>query len=89
MDKPPDIPQFSIAVGDDEATGVSAAWLVVSTRMTVHQFWLCDADSFRQAAQQFNDNILKAGQELNKRKSGIVTVKGLPDGLVRSPKGRA
>lgn len=84
----PDTPKFSIAVTDDEATGIARAWLIITTDMTVHQFYLCDADGFRNAARQFNDNILKAGQELNKRKSGIVTVKGMPDGLVRSPKGR-
>lgn len=89
MDNIPDPPKFSIAVADDENTGKCYAWLLVTTPYTVHQFWLCNADTFRNTAKEFNDNILKAGQEMNKRKSGIVTVKGLPDDLVRPKEGRS
>lgn len=81
-----DYPRFGITVQEDEQ-GNAFAGLQVTTILTLHQFYLCNDKNFRQVAQMFNDNILKAGQDMLRHKSGIVTVKGLPDGLV-SPKER-
>lgn len=40
--------------------------LVITTALTQHQFWIANASTYRAAAKQLHDTIIKAGNDMSK-----------------------
>jgi len=82
-----EVPQYAV-IGQPDEKGKIFLGLQVSTKGTMHLFYLCKAEDFRKTADGIRDGILKAGQDATRQNLGLVVAKGpIPNGLVPKRQG--
>jgi len=76
-----EVPQFGVEVQQLQAD-VYVIMLVFSSSGQQTKVYLCEASqNYQQIAKQIHDGICDAGGQARRMKSGLVTVRDLPDSL--------
>lgn len=78
-----ELPQYGVAVTPDYNI-----WLTINYGTAGMQFYLCGPDNYEEVARKIHKNIMDAGREARRARSGLVVAKGIDDATLREAKRR-
>ena len=83
MSQMAELPQYGIAVSPDYQI-----WLTINYGTAAMSFYLCGPDNYEEVARKIHKNIMDAGREARRARSGLVVAKGNHDATLRQAEGR-
>lgn len=79
----PELPQYGIAVNKDHQL-----WLTIQFGAAFHQVYLCEVTDYEDVAREIHKQIMEAGRQARRDKSGLVVAGGNHDATLRQAQGR-